>query len=171
MEAFSALLALCAGKSRLTGEFPSQRPVTRSFDVFFDLCLNKRLSKQPWGWRFETPLHPLWRHCNVLMTRQGHQKHTHDPIKYCFFATARAIDPVYVPIHYDVMTWNIFRITVAFFKGKSMDSPYKGTVLHSFDIFDIIPNKPLNKQSSWRIFEIPWPSFDSTVLNILTMDT
>ena len=39
METFSALLALCAGNSPVTGEFPSQRPVTRSFDVFFDLCL------------------------------------------------------------------------------------------------------------------------------------
>ena len=48
METFSALLALCAGNSPVTGEFPSQRPVTRSFDVFFDLCLNKRLSKQLW---------------------------------------------------------------------------------------------------------------------------
>ena len=36
METFSALLALCAGNSPVTGEFPSQRPVTRSFDVFFD---------------------------------------------------------------------------------------------------------------------------------------
>ena len=35
-----------------------------AFDVFFDLRLNKRLSKQPWGWWFETPTHPLWRHCN-----------------------------------------------------------------------------------------------------------
>ena len=48
----------------LCGEFPAQRPVTRSFDVFFDLRLNKWLSKQPWGWWFETPSHPLWRHCN-----------------------------------------------------------------------------------------------------------
>ena len=46
------------------GEFPAQRPVTRSFDVFFDLRLNKRLSKQSWGWRFDTLLRPLWRHCN-----------------------------------------------------------------------------------------------------------
>ena len=46
METFSALLALCAGNSPVTGEFPLQRPVTRSFDVFFDLCLNKWLSKQ-----------------------------------------------------------------------------------------------------------------------------
>ena len=36
---------LC-GKSPFTGEFPSQRPATRSFDIFFDLHLNKRLSKQ-----------------------------------------------------------------------------------------------------------------------------
>ena len=48
------------------GEFPTQRPVTRSFDVFFDLRLNKRLSKQPWGWWFETQSWSLWRQCNVL---------------------------------------------------------------------------------------------------------
>ena len=44
------------------GEFPAQRPVTRSFDIFFDLHLNKRLSKQSLGWWFETQLLPLWRH-------------------------------------------------------------------------------------------------------------
>ena len=46
------------------GEFPTQRPVTLSFDVFFDLRLNKRLSKQPWGWWFKTLSCPLWRHGN-----------------------------------------------------------------------------------------------------------
>ena len=50
METFSALLALCAGNSPVTGEFPAQRPVTQSFDAFFDLRLNKRLSKHSWGW-------------------------------------------------------------------------------------------------------------------------
>ena len=40
METFSALLALCAGNSPVSDEFPSQRPVTRSFNVFFDLCPN-----------------------------------------------------------------------------------------------------------------------------------
>ena len=40
MEAFSALLAICAGNSPVTGEIPAQRPVTRGFDVFFDLRLN-----------------------------------------------------------------------------------------------------------------------------------
>ena len=38
METFSALLAICAGNSPVPGEFPTQRPVTRSFDVFFDLA-------------------------------------------------------------------------------------------------------------------------------------
>ena len=66
MEAFSALLAICAGNSPVTGEFPAQRPVTRSFDVFFDLRLNKRLSKQSWGWWLETPSRLLGRHCNGL---------------------------------------------------------------------------------------------------------
>ena len=47
------------------GEFPTQRPVTRSFDVFFDLRPNKRLSKQWWGWWFETLSRPFWRHRNV----------------------------------------------------------------------------------------------------------
>ena len=45
MEAFSALLSFCAGNSPVTGEFPTQRPVTQSFDAFFDLRLNKQLSQ------------------------------------------------------------------------------------------------------------------------------
>ena len=47
------------------GEVPTQRPVTRSFDVFFDLCLHKPLGKQSWGWLFETPSWSLWRQCNI----------------------------------------------------------------------------------------------------------
>ena len=65
METFSALLAICARNSPVTGEFPEQRPVNRSFDVFFDLRPNKRLSKQSWGLWFETPSRQLRRHCNV----------------------------------------------------------------------------------------------------------
>ena len=45
----------------------TQRPVTRSFDVFFDLHPNKRLSKQWWGWWFETPSCPLWRYCKDII--------------------------------------------------------------------------------------------------------
>ena len=64
METFSALLALCAGNSPVTGEFPAQRSATRSSDVSLDLCMNKRLSKQSWGWWSETPSCSLWRQCN-----------------------------------------------------------------------------------------------------------
>ena len=63
-ENISAILALCAGNSPANGEFPSQRPVTKSFDVFFDQRLNKRLSKQSWDWWYETLSSSLWRHCN-----------------------------------------------------------------------------------------------------------
>ena len=66
METFSTLLSLCAGNSPVTGEFPAQRPVTWSFGVSFDLHLNKRLSKQSWGWRFETPSWPCWCQRSVL---------------------------------------------------------------------------------------------------------
>ena len=64
MQTFSALLAICAGNSPVTGEFPAQRPVTLSFDVFFDLRLNKRLIKQSWGRWFEMLSRSLWRHRN-----------------------------------------------------------------------------------------------------------
>ena len=67
METFSALLALCAGNSPVTGEFPSQRPVTRSIDVFFDLRPNKQLSKQ---W-FET----LWDAIVIWDDLRRHRAH------------------------------------------------------------------------------------------------
>ena len=63
----SALLALCAGNSPVTGEFPALRPVMRSVDDFFDLHPNERLSKQLWGWWFETPSCALWRHSNGIL--------------------------------------------------------------------------------------------------------
>ena len=67
-ETFSALLAICAGNSPVTGEFPTQRPVTRSFDGYFNLRVNKQWSKQSWGWWFETPSCPLWRQSNDIVT-------------------------------------------------------------------------------------------------------
>ena len=65
----------------IPGEFPTQRPVTRSFDFFFDLRLNKRLSKQSWGWWFETLSRPLRRHRNE--TTIGH------PYPWTFFTDIR----------------------------------------------------------------------------------
>ena len=77
METFFEWLALCAGNSLVTGEFPSQRPVTWIFDVFFDLRLNKRLCK-PSGRRwFDTPSRSLWRHCN------GENNHSPNSVRWC----------------------------------------------------------------------------------------
>ena len=102
MVTLSALLAISAGNSPVTGEFPTQRPVTRSFDVFFDL----RLSKQWWGWWFETPSCPLWRHSNkkildglhkLIFIKQGN----HDG---CLVSTihARFIHSVSICMHYSI---------------------------------------------------------------------
>ena len=63
--------ALCAGNSPITGEFLSQRPVTRSFNVFFYLRLSKRLCKQPRRRWFEMPSGPLWRHHNGISVTQA----------------------------------------------------------------------------------------------------
>ena len=62
IETFSALLALYEWNPPLTGGFPSQRPVRGTLIFFFDLCLNKRLSKQPRRRWFETPSRSPWRH-------------------------------------------------------------------------------------------------------------
>ena len=55
-----------------TGKFPSQRPVTRSFDVYFNLRPNKRLSKQSRRRWFESPSCSLWRHCNDYLRSGRH---------------------------------------------------------------------------------------------------
>ena len=56
----------------VTGENPWQRPVTRGFGVFFDLRLNKRLSKQLRCWWFGTPWRSLWCHCNDPVSWHRH---------------------------------------------------------------------------------------------------
>ena len=61
MEIFSVLLDFCAGNSPVTGESPSQRPVTRSFDVIFHISLTKRLRRRC----YKTTSRSLWRYCNV----------------------------------------------------------------------------------------------------------
>ena len=84
-ETFSALLAICAGNSPVTGEFPTHRPVTRSFEVSFHLRLNKPLSKQWWGWWFETLSRSLWRHCNEFGTvLDVLQRHACSTVRYIY---------------------------------------------------------------------------------------
>ena len=92
METFSVLLAICVGNSPVSGEFPAQRQVTRSFHVFFDLRLNKLLSKQSWGWWFEMQSCPLWRHCNVCINSsppgQNSRLFAHDIFR-CIFVNEK----------------------------------------------------------------------------------
>ena len=78
MKTVSALLTICAGNSPASGEFPTQRPVTRSFDVFCHLRPNKRLSKQSRGWWFKTLSRPLWRHCNYYSQGTGFWRRPRD---------------------------------------------------------------------------------------------
>ena len=131
METFSALLALCAGNSPVTGEFPSQRPVTQSFDVSLICVLNKRLSKQSRGWWLETPSRSLWRQCNALL----------DPyLKKCGWGASilgvstlwrrhRATKNLVNIQHDDVIKWKHFLLYWPFVRGirrSPVNSPHKG---------------------------------------------
>ena len=118
------------------GEFPTQRPVTRSFDVFFDLRLNKRLSKQPWGWWFETLSWSLWRHGNVLKSWHVHAYRT----------TVREL-------------WG--RSSADFLQNY----PHKELIMWSFDVFlPANLNKLLNKKLSSWLFEMASRPCDVTVI-------
>ena len=97
METYSTLLAICAGNSPVPDEFPSQRPVTRSFDVFFDLRMNKRLSKHSRRRWFETPSHSLWHHCNgdrTMFFQKGlHDVHWQVKFRRCAVNINCAVEP------------------------------------------------------------------------------
>ena len=88
-------------------KFPSQRPVTRSFDVFFDLRLNKRLSKQSWDWWFETLTRPLWRHCNE-------NKKVADPVRWVvdYFESSKIYGSPLCPSRH--VTYQLCRIILSY---------------------------------------------------------
>ena len=111
METFSALLAICAGNSPVPGEFPAQRPVTRSFDVFFDLRLIKRLSKQSSGWWFETLSCPLWRHCNG---------------KYVYRQIPWSLEAAKLDVIVIVSLWNLTGISAALERLKKSEPEFRG---------------------------------------------
>ena len=116
-----SLLAICAGNSPATAELPTQRPVMRSFDVFFDLRLNKRLRKSR-GWWSETPSIPLWRHCNEC--------------RKCMHKRDLLLCSSYVSRHYKLLTVHQF--------GTLLDANYKY-------LFDININRLLrNNQANWE---------------------
>ena len=110
MEKFSALLALCAGNSPVSGEFPAQRPVTRSFDVFFDLRVNKRLSKHSWGWWFETQSRSLWRHRNDIHCKIIAEPSTTEP--------DHTLKRVLYQCLYEHLSHNAWRIHIAFINRR-----------------------------------------------------
>ena len=86
METRSTLLTFCVGNSPVTVEFPSQRPVTRSLGVSFDLRLKKRLSKQLRCRWFETQPRSLWRHSSGSGPRRLKQNGINRrKCKYCVF--------------------------------------------------------------------------------------
>ena len=109
MEIFSAILAICAGNSPVTGEFHAQRPVMQSFDVFFVLCLNKRLSKQSWGRYGYLQERDAWRasvgFCMVQLKPHwmGHRLHPNlkmdvDEWMFCFDAVMLSSRPNFTVI-------------------------------------------------------------------------
>ena len=108
METFSALLAICAGNSPVPGEFPAQRPVTRSFHVFFDLRLNKPLSKQSWGWWFEMLSRSLWRHRNDEARETLWFFYSFDPIEHWIY------NHTYICIY--IYTWLIWSLKYKYHK-------------------------------------------------------
>ena len=113
METFSALLAICAGNSPVIGEFPTQRPVTRSFDVFFDLRLNKKLSIQWWDCLFKTPLRPSWLTVMVPHAKQEHY----------VFETSKLLDCISI-----VELWKMEVILVAFMKWTNRLNVHTNTL-------------------------------------------
>ena len=122
METFSALLAFCEGNSPVTGGFPSQRPVTRSFGVFFYLRLNKRLNKPARRLWFETPSRLWWRHRNEWRGTPTYISHLYPHIR------------LHIKRHHCFMTWwrhqmEIFSALLAICAGNSPvpdEFPHKG---------------------------------------------
>ena len=100
MKTFSALLPICAGNSPVTDDFPTKSQLRGSLMFSLILCLNRRLSKQPWGWWFETPSWSFWCHCNefsynsfklafvnqiALIKRIGRHIPKHTQVTYCLY--------------------------------------------------------------------------------------
>ena len=142
---------LC-GEFTGSGEFPTQSPVTRSFDVFFDLRLNKRLSKQPWGWWFETPSWSLWRHCDET------------PFLTCHIVITRCQKINTHAYHLLVSSWWLFWAGFCF---QSMKSHIRNKIMYGLawitnfgywwsDLPLIFTNDCVTRENQWQITS-SWP--------------
>ena len=105
---FPSYWPIFAGNSSVPGVFPAQRPVMLSFDVFFDLRLNKRLNKQSWGWWCEMLSRPLLRRCNdwysYIRPISYWTKFTHIPAGFpTSLALRHCYDRSALPVQFRVM--------------------------------------------------------------------
>ena len=150
METFSALLDLCVGNSPVTGEFPSREPVTRSFGVFVDLRLNKRLSKQSRCWWFETPSRSLWRHCYEPRVFENLEKS---------FQNCAVISSW---LNQDLFWW-IECSSKEWYQLKTLSSTCEDTLIQHFNNFTVLFKKCSNNIAHnvftpaliWPLFSIP----------------
>ena len=158
METFSALLAICVGNSPVPGEFPTQRPVTRSFDVYFDMRPNKRLSKQSGGWWFETQSRPLWRHRNDNLQVRV------DVLIWTIVPRVYNTKPLSSKRH-DREILSVLLVLCEEIYQYPVDSTNKRPVMWSADVpYDIALFKQLNKPwSCWR-FDTSWRSYSVTLM-------
>ena len=128
---------------RVTGQL--QRPVTRSFDVFFDLCPNKRLSKQWWGWWFEMRSSPLWRHCNGL----------HEIFNYSDYDSPEAGLGDYINSlsleGFNISAWNL----VEWCRGHVTHNCVSGLDSHCFRKWLVTCSAPSHYLNQWWII-IDW---------------
>ena len=171
MKTFFALLAFCAENSPISGEFPAQRPVTRHFDVFFDLHLNKWFSKPSSRRWFETTSRPLWCHCNDasvmwhkdlpyfvvvhysiphLHVIHGHLSPRTVNVWWCVCSTKNEV--VFIGVH----VTSCSRKCRGFFRQTSIEEQTSHCVGDPYH-HDVIPMKRLE----WDILKLPKPRFFS----------
>ena len=121
------------------GEFPSQRPVTRSFDVFFDLRLNKRLSKQPWGWWFEMPSWPLRRQCNAACLNHWGWV-IYASVKHTIIASDNGLSP----IRHQAIIWS----NAAVLSNRPLET-YFSEILFKFQKFSFMEMHMKMSSAKW----------------------
>ena len=166
MGTFPASLAICVGNSPVTGEFPAQRPMTRSFAVFFDLRLNKRLSKQWCGWWFETPSRLLWRHCNV-MSAYFSVMMRHYSVATCVPWRTKSPTTRLFNRLFRLMKKETSSASLAICEGEPpVVSPHKGPVV-MMELHFGIDNRQLSSNSLWPSDAIWRPGSRSTLVQVI----
>ena len=161
----SLLLVLCEGDPPITGGFPSQWPVTRSFDVFFDLRLNKRLSKQSRRWRFETPLRSSCRHYTVYELLIKWYYHHYDDVTMSLMASQFTSLAIVYPTVYPGADQREHQssASLAFVRGihrGPVNSPHKWPVTRKMFPFDDVIMRtviqPQQDKATLNFVQITW---------------